>query len=166
MALVLIGVSHLSAAVTSCNDFEGNSLDLTKWSYQDRTYTPYDSGNSRPGQEIYTHTAISRGPDFGNEVRMRSVSSISIGLVPAIFGYAEKAMPDELLMLGMNSQTSIPEWPSEWDSDMQPVSESADDIIGNNDADFIKSMRTPAPGSLLLVAIGLLSLRYTRRLRY
>jgi hypothetical protein len=166
MALVLIGVSHLSAAVTSCNDFEGKSLDLTKWSYQDRTYNPYDSGNSRPGQEIYAHAAFSRGSDFGNEVRMRSMSPISIGSVPSTFWHTDKAMPDELLTLGVNSQTSIPYQPSDWAGDMQPASEPADDIVGNNDADCIKSMRTPAPGSLLLVALGLLSLRITRRLRY
>ncbi len=166
LALVLIGVSHLSAAVTSCDDFEGNSPGLTKWSYQDHTYNPYDSGNFRPGQETYRHAAFSRGSDFGNEVRMRSMSLISIGSVPSTFWHTDKAMPDVLLTLGVNSRKSIPDRPSERAGDMQPASEPADDIVGNIDADTIKSMRTPAPGSLLLVALGLLSLRFTRRLRY
>ena len=166
MAIVLVSASHLSASVTNLDDFESNSPDLTKWSFQDCTYNPFDSDNSRGGQEIYIHTAFSRGQDFVNELRMKSIPLISGGLASPTSWYTDKTMPDELITLGINFRTSIPDWSSEWGSDMQPVSESADDIIGNNDAEFIKSMRTPAPGSLLLVAIGLLSLRYTRRLRY
>jgi hypothetical protein len=82
------------------------------------------------------------------------------------FGYTDKAIPDEFLTPGINFQTSIPDRPSEWDSDMQPTSEPADDIVCSNDADNIKAMRIPAPASVVLVALGLLSLRYTRRLRY
>ena len=166
MAIVLVSASHLSASVTFLDDFEGNSLDLTKWSFQDRTYNPYDSGNSRPGQEIYAHAVFSRDPDFGNEVLMISRPPISGGLVSPSFWYFGKAMPDELQTLGINFRTSIPDWSSEWDSDIQPASETNDDIVCNNDIDYIKTMRIPAPTSLLLVAIGLLSLRYTRRLRY
>ena len=165
VVIVLVCTSHLSASVTFLDDSEGNSPDLTKWSFQDRTYNPYDPGNSRPGQEIYTHAAFSRGSDFGNEVRMRSMLPISIGLVQPIFSYTENAMPDELLTLGVNSQTSIPDWPPEWDSDVQSSSESADAIVFKDDGDYIKSMRIPAPSSLLLVALGLISLRYTRWLR-
>ncbi|MFC1792466.1 hypothetical protein ACFL3Q_02640, partial [Planctomycetota bacterium] len=165
MAIVLVSASHLSASVTFLDDFEGNIPNLTKWSFQDRTYNPYDSGNSRPGQEIYIHTTFSRGEDFVNEVRMISRSPISSDLAPPTFGYFSKASPDELLTQGINFRTSIPDWLSVWDSDIQPDSEPADDIVFDNDVDYFKAMRVPTPTSLLLVAIGLLSLRYTRRLR-
>lgn len=74
-------------------------------------------------------------------------------------------MPDELLTLQINSQSLIWAQPSEWDNDIQPASEAADYIVFNSNADYIKSVRIPAPTSLLLVAIGLISLRYTRSLR-
>jgi len=59
-----------------------------------------------------------------------------------------------------------PDWPHEWNSGIQPDSNPADDIIFYYDEDYIRSMRIPAPASLLLVAFGLLSLRFIRRLRY
>ena len=191
MAIFLISVSHLSAAVTTLDDFEINSPDTAKLGYHDRnwpagqtwlksdfivsesietfehhTYNPYDPGNSRLNQKIYTHTLFLHDPYFGNEVPVRSGSLISSGLVSPTFWYIGKTMPDELLTQQKFFQTSIPDWPSEWDSNTQPASEPADDIISNNDVDYIKTMRIPAPTSLLLVTIGLLSLRYTRRLRY
>jgi hypothetical protein len=191
MAIVFVGASHLSASVTNLDDSEGNSPDMVKLGYQDRnwpagqtwfrgastvsgsiatfeqrTYNPYDPGNSRVDQKIYTHTAFSQGQDFGNEMRMISMPPISGGLVSPTFGYTDKAIPDELQTLGMNFQTSIHDWSSEWNSEMHPDSEPTDDIVFDNDVDYFKAMRVPAPTSLLLVAIGLLSLRYTRRLRY
>jgi hypothetical protein len=73
--------------------------------------------------------------------------------------------PDELLTLQIDSQPITWAQPSEWDNDIQPASEAADHIVFNSNADYIKSVRIPAPTSLLLVALGLISLRYTRSLR-
>jgi hypothetical protein len=295
--IVLVFASYLSAAGTFWDDFDGSSLDLTKWGYQDRnwpigqtwfmgvptifggiatfehhTYNQYDPGNSCLGQEIYTHTAFSPGPGFGIEVRVRLRPPISSGLVSSVFGYTDKtmpdgapvwsdeidfeflsnqvnnppestghrvfvaswndfgapgsgyydsvhhwgenpvvpaldltefntfkilwttdsvqwywdpdqirgqdhfpdilisetssAMPDEPLTLRMNFWASTLDWPLAWDSAMEPASNSADDIVSYYDVDYIRTMRIPAPDSLLLVAIGLLSLRFIRRLRY
>lgn len=297
MAVLLISESYLFAAETFWDDFNGNGLDPAKWGYQDRnwpigqtwfrgaptvsggiatfehhTYNPYEPGNSCLGQEIYTHTAFSRGPGFGIEVRVRLRSPISSGLVSSVFGYTDKAMPygspiwsdevdfeflsnqvnnppesighrvfvaswndfgapgsgyydsvhhwgenpvvptldltefntfkilwsadsvqwywdpdqvrgqdlypdilidetssvipDEPLTLRMNFWASTSDWPLAWDSGMQPAFNSADDIVCYYDIDYIGAMRIPAPASVVLVAIGLLSLRCTRRLRY
>ena len=75
-------------------------------------------------------------------------------------------MSDGLLTLQIISDASIPDQPSERNSKIHPTSETVDDKVFKNDADYPKSMRIPATTSLLLVAIGLLSLRFTRRLRY
>jgi hypothetical protein len=69
-------------------------------------------------------------------------------------------VPDVPLMLRMNFGAST------WDGKMPPNSNPADGVISSYDSDYIKSMRIPAPTSLVLVAIGLLSLRYIRQLRY
>jgi len=76
------------------------------------------------------------------------------------------AIPDEPLTLHMNFWASISDWPLAWDSSMQPASNSADDIVSYYDVDYIDTMRIPAPASVVLVALGLLSLRYTRRFSY
>ena len=59
-----------------------------------------------------------------------------------------------------------PDWSHSWNSSIQSDSNPADDIVSFYDVDYIRSMRIPAPASLLLVAFGLLSLRLIRRLRY
>jgi len=297
MAFYLISGSYLSAAETLWDDFDGNSLDLSIWGYQERnwpvgqtwfwgpptisggiatfehhTYNPYDPGNSCLSQEIYTNTLFSRGPGFGIEARVRLRSPISNGLVSSIFGYMDKAMPygntiwsdevdfeflsnqvnnppesignrvfttswndfgapgsdyydsihhwsenpvvptldltefntfkifwstdsvrwywdpdqirgqdlypdvlisetssvipDELLTLRMNFWAATPDWFVAWDSGMQPTSNPADDIVCYYDVDYFRTVQIPAPASLVLVAIGLLSMRSTRRLRY
>ena len=86
---------------------------------------------------------------------------------------ASFAIPDELLTLRMNFRASTSDWPLAWswglpteDSSMKPASNSADDIVSYYDVDYIDTMRIPAPASVVLVALGLLSLRYTRRFSY
>ena len=76
------------------------------------------------------------------------------------------AIPDEPLTLRMNFWASTSDWPLVWDSSMQPASNSADDVVCYYDVDYIGAMRIPAPTSVVLVALGLLSLRCIRRLRY
>jgi hypothetical protein len=69
-------------------------------------------------------------------------------------------MPDEPPMPSMN-------FPSlNWDSDLQPAPGTAEHIISAHDSDCAKNIRIPSPASLVLVAIGLLSLRFTRRWRF
>ena len=76
------------------------------------------------------------------------------------------AIPDEPLMLRTNFWASTSDWSLVWDSSMQPAFNSADNIVCYYDVDYIGAMRIPAPASVVLVALGLLSLRYTRRFRY
>ena len=75
-------------------------------------------------------------------------------------------IPDEPLTLRMNFWASTSDWPLAWDIGMQPTSNPDDDIVCYYDVDYIGTMQIPAPASLVLVAIGLLSLRCIRRLRY
>ena len=162
IAIVLISVSHLSAAVTFWDDFDspgsGHYDSVHHWG--DNPIDPtLDLDEFNTFKILWTTDSVQLywNPDeiHGQE------------LFPDIPIYETfYAIPDKFLTPGINSRTSIPGWPSEWDSDMQPASEPADYIVCNNDADYIKSMRIPAPASLVLVALGLLSLRFTRRLRY
>jgi len=76
------------------------------------------------------------------------------------------AIPDEPLTLRMNFWASTSDWPLAWDSSMQSASNSADDIVCYYDVDYTGATRIPAPASVLLVALGFFSLRYTTRLRY
>ena len=92
-----------------------------------------------------------RGQDFYRNMLISETSSI---------------IPDEPLTLRMNFWASSLDWPLAWDSGMQPASNPADDIVCFYDVDYIRIMRIPAPASLLLVAFGLLSLRFIRRLGY
>ena len=118
MVVLLAITSPGSASVTFWDDFNGDSLDQTKWDYQDRnwpigqtwfrgaptisggiatfehhTYNPFDSGNSCLSQEIYSHNAFHRGPGLEIEARVRMRSPIASGLVASVFGYMDKAMP-------------------------------------------------------------------------
>lgn len=69
-------------------------------------------------------------------------------------------MPHEPVIPSMNFR------PSNGNSDLQPASSPAEDIVSAYDSDCAKNMRIPSPASLVLVAIGLLSLRFTRRWRF
>jgi hypothetical protein len=162
-AFFLISESYLFAAETFWDDFDGTKLNPAKWGYQDRnwpigqtwfsraptvsggiatfehhTYNPYDPDQVR-GQYLYPDILISE------------TSSV---------------IPAGPMALRMNFWASTSDWPLAWDSGMQPASNPADDIVCYYDVDYIGAMGIPAPASLVLVAIGLLSLRYIRRLRY
>ena len=162
MAIVLVSVSHLSAAVTSWDDF-----DSAASGYYESVYHLRDNSTALmlDLEEFNTFKIVWRTDSvqlLGNpdEIHVQSLfNDISINDIFYV-------MPDELLTLQINSNTSIPDQPSEGDSDIKPSSEPADDIVFKNDGDYIKSMRTPVPSSLLLVTLGLISLRFTRRLRY
>lgn len=161
MAIILVSISHLSAAVTSWNDFysaaSGYDNSVHHWG-ENPTIPTFDLDEFNTFTILWKNDSVQLhwNPD---EIHGRTFFH------HILINEAYYAMPDELLTLQIISQASVPDQPSEWDSDKQSPSEPAEDIVFSNDADYIKSMRIPAPGGLLLVAIGLLSLRYTRSLR-
>ena len=162
MVIVLLFVaSHLSASVTFWEDFDPttnsnyNSLYHRQDNYTIQKLDLYEFNiykilwnndsvqlYSNP-DEIHTHVL------FYDILKNKTILFV----------------PDDLLTRQIISKALNTNQTSEWQSDMQPTPESAGDIVFNNNADT-KSMRIPTPGSLLLVAIGLLSLRFTRRLKY
>ena len=155
MTIVLVVVSHISVADTSWSGFD--SLESVQYN------SVHHWGDN--------FTASMSDPDEFNKFKiLRKNDSVQLHWNPdEIHGQdlfrnihtneTFYVMSDELLTLQINSQVF------EWENDMQPTSEPADDTVFKNDADNIEPLRTPAPTSLLLVAIGLLSLRYTRSLR-
>ena len=160
-AIVLVVVSHSSASVIFWDYFDSFESDYYNSVHQrgnNSTVPMLDSGKfSRP--KILRTTGFEQFFWNPHEIYRQD-------LFPDILiNETLHTLPDELLTLQIISHASIPERPSEWNSDMQPTSAAADDIVFKNDADYPKSMRIPTPTSLLLVAIGLLSLRFTRSLR-
>jgi hypothetical protein len=161
MAVVLVCASHLPASVKSWDDFDSAASGY------------YDS----PDHWGDSFTAIMLDLDEFNidKILWRTDSVQLFGNPDKIYGQdlfhymsineISYAMPDELLTLQLNSQPSIPDQPLKKENDVQLASEPADDFVLKNDADNIESLRTPAPSSLLLVVIGLISLRYSRLLR-
>jgi len=152
--IVLVSLSHLSAAVASWDNIDSSG------SHSDSVHHLGDN----PG------VPMSDLDEFNTFKILRMTDSVQLLQNPdeihgqhlshdIFINYIFYVMPDELLMLQINSHVS------EWNNDVQSSSESADDIVFKNDGAYIKSIRTPAPNSLLLVVIGLLSLRYTRSLR-
>jgi hypothetical protein len=161
MAIVLVNVSHLSASVTFWDDFNSsasgyyNSLGLLGDNFT-ALMLDLDEFNSFKILWKNDSARLHSNPD---EIRRGDLFQ-NILITETFY-----VIPDELLTQQIISQASIPDQPSELDNDMQPTSEPTDDIVFDNDADNIESLRTPTPSSLLLVAFGLLSLRYTRSLR-
>ena len=155
MTIVLVVVSHLSVAATSWSGFD--SLESVQYN------SVHHWGDNFTVQMLDLD-------EFNNFQVLRKNDSVQLhwnpdeihgqNLFPNIHTNENlSVMSDELLTLQINSQVS------EWENDMQPTTEPTDNTIFKNDTDNIDSLRIPAPTSLLLVAIGLLSLRYTRSLR-
>ena len=153
--IVLISLSHLSVAVASWDD-----IDYPGSGYYDSVHNLGDNPGV-PTSDVH---------EFGTFKFLHIIDSVQLlGNLDEIHGQHSfndifigdilYAIPDELLTLQINSQVS------DWNNDVQSSSEPADDIVFKNNGDYVKSMRIPAPNSLLLVALGLISLRYTRSLR-
>ncbi len=130
VASVLILTSPvLAVSVVFSDDFDGDTLDAAKWSYQERnwpigqtwfngpptvsggiatfthhTYNPGDPGSSCLGQEIYSNNAFALGPGLQLEARVRVRSPVASGLVASFFGYMDKPM-----------STGLPMWSDEID---------------------------------------------------
>ncbi|MBN2592555.1 MAG: hypothetical protein JXA81_03530 [Sedimentisphaerales bacterium] len=161
IAIVLVNVSHLSASVTFWDDFNsaasGYYDSVDHWGDNFTTLVLYlYEYNSFKILQKNDSARLHSNPD---EIRQGDLFQ-NILLNETFY-----VIPDELLTQQIISQASIPEQSSELDNDMQSTSEPADYIVFDNDADNIESLRIPAPSSLLLVAFGLLSLRYTRSLK-
>lgn len=162
MVIVLFCVSHLSASVTFWDDFDsapsGDNNSLYRW--EDNSTIPVLDPD---GFDIYK---ILSNNDFmqlyWNQDEIYAHVIFRDVLIDKTFLF----MPDDFLTQQIFSKALGPDNTSEWRSGMRPASRPADDMVFENDADYNTSMGTPAPGSLLLVAVGLLSLRFTRRLRY
>lgn len=205
MAIVLIGASHLPAAVTFWNDFDGNDLDPTQWGYENRDwpignnwlriaptisggtvifehhiYNPFDPDNDYYDSVHHwwkqTITPTLGLTKFNTFKILWSADSLQWNwdpdqvrrqdLFPDIFIYETSyAMPDKPLTSRMNFWASTSDWPLARYDTIQPITNPADDVVYNNEVDYFKAIRFPAPTSLILVAIGLLSLRYTRQLK-
>ena len=161
IAIVLVNVSHLSASVTFWDDFNsaarGYYDSVDHWGDNFTTLMlDLDEYNSFKILWKNDSARLHSNPD---KIR-REVLFQNILLNETFY-----IIPDEFLTQQIISRASIPEQPSELDNEIRSTSEPADDIVFGNDADNIESLRIPAPSSLLLVAFGLISLRYTRSLR-
>lgn len=161
MVIVLFVTSHLYASVTFWDDFDPatNSNYNLLYLQQDNYIIPIlDLYEFNIYKILWINDSVQlySNPDeiHANVLFYDILKSKTILFVP-----------DEYLMRQIIYKALNVDQTFEWHSDMWPITESAGDIVFNNNADT-KSMRTPAPGSLLLVTIGLLSLRFTRQLRY
>jgi hypothetical protein len=161
IVIVLFVTSHLSASVTFWDDFDPatNSNYNSLYRRQDNYTIPkLDLYEFNIYKILWINDSVQlySNPD---EIQAHALFHDMLKSKTFLF------VPDEHLTQQIISNALNTNQTSEWQSDMRSAPESAGDVAINNNADT-KSMRTPAPGSLLLVAIGLLSLRFTRRLRY
>jgi hypothetical protein len=140
----LVRSSQSSAAGTVWHEFNGDSLNLTEFF----TIEVFNSGES---VRLYCEQDHTVGRDFFSP----------------LFSYKKTyTLPDEPLTMQSDYQALFSDRPLTWDRDIQLVLSPADNIVSVYDTNHIEAMRIPAPTSLILVTIGLLSLRITRRLRY
>ena len=160
IAIVIVILSLLSAAVASWDniDYSGSYFDSVHHLMDNPIVPTQDLDEFNTFKILRTTDSI---PLLGNPDEIhRQDHSRDIVIYETFY-----TMPNELLTLQIYSQPLVWDQLSEEGKDMQFTSEPADDIVFKKNGDYIKSIRTPAPASLLLVAVGLLSLRYTRSLR-
>lgn len=166
IVIVFVFAPHLSSAKTFWDDFADGSMDVTGFDKFEVLW-PADSVQWYLDQDIIhgQHRKVSHWKTLFTYMPSYEIPH---------------TLPDELLTLRMNFRASTwdpispyyseigthPDWAPAWDSDMEPASNPAEETFRYSDADDIRSMRIPAPASLALVVIGILSMRFTRRLRY
>jgi hypothetical protein len=161
IVIVLFITSHLSASVTIWDDFDPatnsnfNSLYHLQANYTIPMLDLYEF-NIYKILWINDSVQLYSNPD---KIQVHFLFHDILKSKTILF------VPDEHLTQQILSKALNTNQTSEWQSGIRPTPESAVKTVFNNNSDT-KSMRIPAPGSLLLVAIGLLSLRFTRRLRY
>ena len=164
--IIFIFSSHLSSAETFWDDFASSGMDVTGFNKFEVIW-PADSVQWYGDQDLIREQHL--------------MASHRETLFPHILSHEiPHTLPDELLMLRMNFRASTwdpispyyieigthSDWAPALDSDMEPASNPPEDTFCYADADDIRTMRIPAPASLALVVFGILSLRFTRRLRY
>ena len=163
MAILLLGESYLFAAETFWDDIDGNSPDPAKWGYQVRNWPigqTWFRGVPTVSGGIITFEHHTYNPYNPDQIRRQY-------LYPDILiSKTSSVLPDEPLTLHMNCWASTYDWPVVWYNAMEPALNPADDVVCYYDVDYIGAMGIPTPASVVLVAIGLLSLRCLRRLRY
>ena len=161
-AIVLVVVSYSSASMTFLDHFDSFESGIYNSAHQrgnNSTIPILDSGEFNTSKILWRTDSVQL---LWNPDEIRGQDLFHDNLISETY----YTMSDGLLTLQIISDASIPDQPSERNSEIHPTSETVDDKVFKNDADYPKSMRIPATTSLLLVAIGLLSLRFTRRLRY
>jgi len=166
IVIIFVFLSHLSSAETFWDDFADDSLYMTGFNKFEILW-PTDPMQWNHDQDII------RGQHLKASQRETPFPYILSSEIPP-------TLPDELLTLRMNF------WASTWDPfspyycetevnsdrapaldiNMEPASNPVEENFCYSDVDDIRTMRIPTPASLTLVVIGLLSLRFTRRLRY
>jgi len=158
ISIFLARASHLSAAETFWDEFNGEPA-LKMGSHFAKIWR----NEVRTGIGDAAEFNMFKISDLANYVQRDWNWDQNRGqdLFPDILLYETLyTIPDEPLTQRMNFGAST------LDGKMLPHSNPADSMVPSYDSDYIKSMRIPAPASLVLVAIGLISLRYTKRLRY
>ena len=143
MAIVIVSLSHFSAAVASWDD-----IDSAVSGYYDPVYHLGDNPRVTM-QDLDEFNTLKILPTvdsvqlLGNPDEIHKQDhSRDIVIYDTFY-----TMPDELLTLQINSPQLIWDKPSERDNDIQPSSDPADDIVFKNNGDYIKSIRTPSPSS-------------------
>lgn len=158
ISIVFVFASNLSAAETAWDEFNGNpALKIgSHFTQFFRNGAQIGAGDLAEFNTFDISWLTNSVQWYRDQDRTRRQ-----GIFPDILLYETiYTIPDVPLTLCMNFGASA------WDGKMPPDSNPADGVISSYDSDYIKSMRIPAPTSLVLVAIGLLSLRYIRQLRY
>jgi hypothetical protein len=155
ISIVFIRASHSSAAVAMWNGFDSDpAAEMDSHFAQIREdgvpmgiggpteFDRFDVSCSADSVRWYQDRDQIRTQDFFPDIHIYQTPC---------------TMPHEPLISSMNFR------PSNGNSDLQPASGPAEDSVSAYDSDCAKNMRIPSPASLVLVAIGLLSLRFTTR---
>jgi hypothetical protein len=177
ISIILVRTSHLSAAETFCDYFNGDGLDLTEfntfhvsWSADSVPWYRDLESNKLPIDEfrlpIFTPAFAGVTSSLQKQESQIENRKFQIDNEPLTPPINFRASTWDIITPYYCEIRTHSGRPLQWDSDIQPASNPADDIVCCYDADFIHAMRIPAPTSVVLVAIGLLSLRFIRRLRY
>jgi uncharacterized protein YpmB len=152
IVIVLFVTSHLSASVTFWDDLDptaSSNYNLLYYHQDNQTIPMLDLYEFNIFKILWINDSVQlySNPDeiYALVLSHDMLKSKTILYVP------DEHLTGQIISKALNSNQT---------------SESAVETVFNNNANYTKSMRTPAPGSLLLVAIGLLSLRFTRRLEY
>lgn len=165
ISIVFVSVSRLSAAETFWSDFNGDPA-LTMGSRFAKIYRNelgFPISVEDPAEfNIFNITLLRDSMQWYQNLDQTRIQDIFPDFQESHFSiYLRNGNP-----LLYETPYAIPDEPLTWNRGIQIASNPADSIIPSYDSDYIKALRIPAPTSLVLVAVGLLSLRFTRRWRF